>query len=128
MLLAVVACVTTVTRAFLPSPRNPTYTPAQAEVVLAEYTRLQCAPLRQAQKSDSGSARLVVDVDSSGVATRAELQRPTGDEMLDGVYGTVAAQLALPREGGSRREAVDITFRCAADSAHVTVLVASRKR
>ena len=128
MALLLGACVSTVTRAFLPSTQNPIYTPTQAEIVLAEYTRLQCAPRRTAQKPDSGSALFAVDVDSLGFATRAELQRATGDEMLDGVFGTVAAQLTFPREGGRRRERVDVDFRCAGDSAHVTVRTLSGKR
>lgn len=120
------ACVTTRTRSFLPSPQNPIYTPAKAEPVLAEYVRLQCAPLRQAQRPDSGTARFVVDVDTSGFATRAELVRGTGDETLDGVFGTVSAQLTFARAAKARRETVDIAFRCEQDDAHVTVRAGSQ--
>ncbi len=119
--LLTTACVTTTTRAFLPSRQNPIYTLAKAEPVLAEYLRLQCASLRQAQRPDSGTARLVVDVDTSGFATRAELVRGTGDDTLDGVFGTVSAQLTFDRAPKARRENVDIVYRCEGDDAHVTV-------
>lgn len=114
-------CVTSTTRSFLPSPQNPIYTPAKAEPVLAEYVRLQCGSLRQAQRPDSGTARFVVDVDTSGFATRAELVRGTGDETLDGVFGTVSAQLTFARAPTARRENVDIAFTCDGDTARVTV-------
>ena len=122
MLILAVGGVTVTTRTFLPSPRNPIYTPANAEPVLAEYLRLQCEPLRKAQRPDSGTARFAVDVDTAGSATRAELQRGTGDETLDGVFGTVSAQLTFAR-GKARREVVDMDFACRGDSAHVAVRV-----
>jgi hypothetical protein len=126
--LLLAACVTTVTRSFVPSPRNPRYTTATAAPVLAEYVRLQCPGFRQAQRPDSGTARLAVDADSAGVATRSELVRGTGDEMLDGVFGTVAAQLTFPRDTGEAapriparggRIPVDIAWRCVGDRAVV---------
>jgi hypothetical protein len=114
-------CVTTTTRAFLPSPQNPIYTVAKAEPVLSEYLRLQCAPLRKAQRPDSGTARFVVDIDTLGFATRAELARGTGDETLDGVFGTVAAQLTFERTRAVRRERVDMRYRCDGEDARVSL-------
>jgi hypothetical protein len=122
------ACVTSTTRYFLPSPQNPSYTPVQAEPVLTEYLRLQCATLRAAQKPDSGIARFLLDVDSTGITKRAELQQTTRDDVLDGVFGTVAAQLTLPA-GGSRplrHGAVTMNFRCTGDSASVRVVTSGR--
>lgn len=120
-LLSSVACVTTRTRSFLPSPQNPIYTPTRAEPVLAEYLRLQCGALRQAQRPDSGTARFLVDVDTSGFATRATLVRGTGDDTLDGVFGTVSAQLTFAKAPKARQEDVDIDYRCEGEDARVTV-------
>ncbi|MBK9977624.1 MAG: hypothetical protein IPP20_06755 [Gemmatimonadetes bacterium] len=120
------ACVTTTTRAWLPSPANPTYTTTTAEPVLAEYVRLQCEVLRKAQHPDTGSARFVVDVDTSGTATRAELVRGTPDPLLDGVFGTVAAQLKFAAAPKAHREPVGIAYRCDGDRAHVTVTTPAR--
>lgn len=120
------ACVTTTTRAWLPSPANPTYTTTTAETVLAEYVRLQCEALLKAQHPDTGSARFVVDVDTSGTATRAELVRGTPDPLLDGVFGTVAAQLKFAAAPKAHREPVGIAYRCDGDRAHVTVTTPAR--
>ncbi|MEP7381040.1 MAG: hypothetical protein ABI910_05100 [Gemmatimonadota bacterium] len=121
MLALGAGCVTVTTRAFLPSPHNPLYTPARAEPVLTDYLRLQCEPLRKSQRPDSGTARFIIDVDTAGFATRAEMQRGTGDDTLDGVFGTVAAQLTFERAAKARREHVDLLYACTGDDAHVTV-------
>lgn len=123
--LALAACVTTTTRLFLPSPQNPIYRPAQAEPVLAEYLRLQCPAFRKAGKPDSGVVRLVVSIDSAGFARQAELRSSSGDRLVDEVFGTVAAQLSLADSSGPRvrprQQPVEMRFRCAGDSASVSV-------
>lgn len=120
-----VACVTTTTRFFVPSPQNPIYRSQQAVPVLTQYVRLQCPAFREAQKPDSGEVRLMVDVDTLGFATRAEMTRGSGDKLLDDVFGTVAAQLAFPRDStrrsNRRRESVTMNFRCIGDSAVVSI-------
>lgn len=123
--LVLASCVTTTTRYFMPSRQNPIYRPEQATPVLAEYVRLQCPAFRQAARPDSGHVRLVVDVDTSGFATRAELTEASGDKLLDDVFGTVAAQLVFPRDSTRRvrprRENVVMNFRCSGDSALVHI-------
>jgi hypothetical protein len=122
--LLLTACTTVTTRYFMPSPQNPIYRPAQTVAVLSEYVRLQCPAFRRAAKPDSGSALFTVEVDSMGFATRSRLDRGTGDDLLDGVFGTVTAQLTFPRESSRRRvrrERVQIDFRCVGDSSVVRV-------
>lgn len=123
--LVVAACVTTTTRYFVPSTQNPIYRPEQATPVLAEYVRLQCPAFREAARPDSGQVRLLVDVDTLGFATRAELTRSSGDKLLDGVFGTVGAQLVFPRDSVQRRrprrQSVVMDFRCLGDSAVVRI-------
>ena len=49
--------------------------------------------------------------------------------MLDGIFGTVAAQLALGAGGPSRRarrDPVTMSYRCAGDSASVRVVAPDR--
>lgn len=123
-LVIATACVTTTTRTFLPSPQNPIYRPQQAVPIMAEYTRLQCPAMRKAQQPDAGRVRLIVDVDTTGLAARALLTGTTGDDVLDGVLGTVAAQLAFPRDSTAKRvkqRTVIVDFRCAGDSAIVKI-------
>jgi hypothetical protein len=123
--LAVTACVSTTTRYFVPSTQNPIYRPEQATPVLAEYVRLQCPSFREASRPDSGQVHLVIDVDTSGFATRAELTRSSGDKLLDDVFGTVGAQLVFAQDSvrrrRPRRETVVMDFRCSGDSAVVRI-------
>ncbi len=124
MLLLLGACVTTTTRIFLPSTQNPIYRPKQAEPVLAEYLRLQCPAFRTAKKPDSGEVRFAVDVDSAGFARRAELKVGSGDQLVDEVFGTIAAQLSFPGDSITRRgrtQPVVMQFACRGDSASVVV-------
>lgn len=126
------ACVTTKTTSYVPSPQNPTYTPAEGERALRQYVNIQCAPRKAAQRPDTGSGAFSVDIDSSGHATRAEVRRSTNDESLDGIFGTVAAQLTFAGDSAlaplvkGRRAGVDITFHCFADSASVALKVGGR--
>lgn len=120
------ACVSTVTRTFLPSPQNPIYRPAQAAPVLTEYLRLQCPSFRKANRPDSGVVRFSVAIDTMGYARRAELREGSGDQLVDEVFGTVAAQLSFPRDSTRRRtreriEPVNMHFACRGDSASVVV-------
>ncbi len=123
---AVAACVTTTTRTFVPSPQNPIYRLAEAAPVLTEYLRLQCPAFRQANRPDSGVVKFAVAVDTLGFAKRAELKRGSGDQLVDDVFGTVAAQLSFPRDSVRRRareriEPVDMHFSCRGDSASVVI-------
>jgi hypothetical protein len=123
-LAAVVGCVTTTTRTFLPSRQNPIYRPEQATPVLAEYLRLQCPAFRKASRPDTGHVRFRVTVGTSGFATRAELTHGSGDQLVDEVFGTVAAQLVFPRDSVRHRvrsETVTMNYRCAGDSATVRI-------
>lgn len=123
--LFLVACVTTTTRYFMPSTSNPIYRPEQAAPVLSEYVRLQCPDFKRASKPDSGDVRLRVDVDTSGFATRAELLNSSGNELLDGVFGTVAAQLVFPVDSTqprrARTENLVMSYQCSGDSAVVRI-------
>src|SRR6185295_7821029 len=106
-------------RYFLPSAQNPVFTLAQAEPVLTNYLRIQCDVLRKANVPDSGTARFLVDVDTAGFASRAELRQTTRDETLDGLFGTVAAQLTFPPPPAKKASRSDVRmgYRCTGDSA-----------
>jgi hypothetical protein len=116
--------VQSTTRIFLPSPQNPSYSPAQANPVLAEYLRLQCPAFQKASRPDTGVVRFLVSLDSAGAATRAELEKASGDQLVDEVFGTIAAQLRFTPDSArvrGRRETVNMHYRCAGDSAFVTI-------
>lgn len=90
-----VACVTATVREFYPSPENPRYTPESGAGAVRAYLRLRCPELTKAPARDSGTVNARIRVDSSGKATAAELSGTSGDPVMDGVIGTVVAQLDL---------------------------------
>ncbi len=88
------ACVSTTVREFYPSPENPRYTPERGSAAVREYLRLRCADLKPPAR-DSATLLARIRVDSTGKALAAELNGSSGDPLMDGVIGTVVAQLDL---------------------------------
>jgi TonB family protein len=93
--LLVAGCVHTVTRYYLPDAHNPRFDTDEATRVLDQYLRVQCPERHAAKKAESGDVRLTITTDTSGAVTQAELVSSSGDETLDGLFGTVAAQLKV---------------------------------
>lgn len=98
------ACVTATVREFYPSPENPRYTPESGAGAVRAYLRLRCPELTKAPARDSGTVNARIRVDSSGKATAAELSGTSGDAVMDGVIGTVVAQLDLSASTPRRPE------------------------
>ena len=122
-----VACVHTVTRYYLPDARNPRFDTDGATRVLDQYLGVQCPERVAAKKPASGDVRLTIITDTSGAVTRAELTSSSGDDMLDGLFGTVAAQLkvdslrATTKPVATRR--LRLGYSCAPDAAVATLEV-----
>ena len=126
VVLLAAACVHTVTRYYLPDERNPRFSTESATQVLDQYVRLQCPERLAAKKPDHGSARLTITTDTSGAVTRAELVSSSGDEMLDGLFGTVAAQLKVDSLRATKKVAtrsLRMGFTCTDSSAASTLEV-----
>ena len=130
MTLLTGACVSTVTRYYLPDARNPRFDTEGATQTLDQYLRVQCPERLAAKKPERGDVRLTIQTDTSGAVTRAELLSSTGDEMLDGMFGTVAAQLKVDslRATGSATATrrVRMGFSCAPNTAVSTLEVLPR--
>ena len=122
-----IGCVSTVTRYYLPDPNNPRFDTDRAAQMLDQYLRVQCPERLAAKKSESGESRLTITTDTSGAVTRAELVSSTGDEMLDGMFGAVAAQLEVDSLRATARPTATrqlrIGFSCAPDAAVATLQV-----
>lgn len=100
----VAACVSATVREFYPSPDNPRYTPERGSAAVREYLRLRCPDLNKAPARDSGTILARVRMDTTGKATVAELNGTSGDPLMDGVIGTVLAQLDLSADSTHKRE------------------------
>ena len=110
--LTAAGCVTTTTRAWLPSPRNLRHDVAGAQPVVARFLGAHCAARPAGAPALAGTAAFRVDVAPSGEATRAEAVTVTRDAGLDGILGTIAAQLALEPGPRARQVTVDIAYDC----------------
>jgi TonB family protein len=124
---AFVACVHTVTRYYLPDARNPRFDAESATQVLGQYLRVQCPERLATKKPERGDVRLTITTDTTGAVTRAELLSSSGDEMLDGLFGTVAAQLKVDSLRATKKplatRSVRMGFNCAENSAAATLEV-----
>jgi hypothetical protein len=98
------ACVTATVREYYPSPENPRYTPESGAAAVRAYLRLRCPELTKPPARDSATVSARIRVDSSGKATAAELSGTSGDAVMDGVIGTVVAQLDLAASTPRRPE------------------------
>lgn len=121
------ACVTTVTRYYVPDDHNPRFDTSSAAAALGQYLRVQCPQRAAAGNPDSGDVRITIQTDTSGAVLRAELLSSTGDEMLDGLFGTVAAQLKVDSLRATAKpvatRTLRIGYRCASDAASATLQV-----
>lgn len=127
--MTLTACVHTITRYYLPDERNPRFDADRATQVLDSYLQVQCPQRIADKKPPSGDARLTLLTDTSGAVTRAELVTSTGDEMLDGLFGTIAAQLKVDSLRATSKPAtrtLHVGFSCS-DSAAVSTLELLRK-
>ena len=121
------ACVHTVTRYYLPDAHNPRFDADGATQVLDQYLGVQCPERLAAKKPASGDVHLTILTDTSGAVTRAELTSSSGDDILDGLFGTVAAQLkvdslrATTKPLATRR--LRLGYSCAPDAAVATLEV-----
>ena len=122
--------MSTITRYYLPDPGNPRFDTERATQALDQYLSVQCPERLAAKKPESGEVRLTIQTDTSGAVTRAELLSSTGDEMLDGMFGTVAAQLKVDSlratAAGPATRRMRMGFSCAANSAVSTLEVLPR--
>jgi TonB family protein len=123
----IVGCVSSVTRYYLPDPQNPRFDTDRATQVIDQYLSVQCPERLAAKKSDTGDARLTITTDTAGAVTQAELVSSSGDETLDGMFGTVAAQLkvdslrATTKPTATRK--LRVGFSCAPNAAVATLEV-----
>jgi TonB family protein len=121
------ACVSTVTRYYLPDAKNPRFELDAATQTLDQFLRVQCPERLAANKSESGDVRVTILTDTTGAVTRAELVSSSGDALLDGLFGTVAAQLkvdslkASTRASATRR--LRMGYSCAPNAAASTLEV-----
>ena len=130
MMLLAAACVSTVTRYYLPDANNPQFDIAGATATLDRYVQVQCPAILAANKPAANTAGAMIQTDTSGAVTRAELISSTGDSVLDGLFGTVAAQLKVDSLRATGQPTVarrlSLSYNCAPDAIRATLRVDRR--
>jgi hypothetical protein len=100
------ACVLGTTRYYTPRA-------AQARISLEEMRSradailaVECPRVVHGKNNVFATTDIMLDVDSTGAAQRAEIERGSGDALLDDVFGSLAAQLQLQPAATRRPSAV----------------------
>lgn len=112
----VTGCVRSTTITYLPSPEQPRLTMEEGREMLVRFIGVECDRLVEAGRG-SGSADLLVQVDSTGLASSAELVSGSGDERANGIMGAVAAQLQLDAADAGRHVPLRASYACDAGAA-----------
>jgi hypothetical protein len=104
-----------VTRYYVPAPGNPHFSIEQAGPALQSFTQVYCADQNRTSRGVKGDATLEVLVGADGNASRAEITHGTGDEALDGLFGTFGAQLTFAAPANKREltRQVHVHYECA---------------
>jgi hypothetical protein len=95
LLLISMGCVLKTTRFYTPAA-------AEARIGLDEMRAranmmlpIECPRVVHGSNSVFATADIALDIDSSGVVQRAQIEHGSGDQVLDDVLGALAAQLSL---------------------------------
>jgi hypothetical protein len=114
LLLITVSCVKKVTRYYVPSPGNPTFSVDEAGNALLPFVRIHCGEADRIKQKATGEAKIELLVGPDGRTTRAELKSGTGNDALDGLFGTFAAQLTFPPPSHQREltRTVQMQYAC----------------
>ncbi|MEJ7809889.1 MAG: TonB family protein [Gemmatimonadaceae bacterium] len=96
LIASLAACVTATSRVYLPTEEQGRFSSDQLRDRADAFLGAECARLMGNNRSAAGSANYSVIVDAKGQVTEARMQRTSGDERLDQIFGALAAQLAFP--------------------------------
>ena len=86
------ACVTTTTRSFTAEEDAVRLNQHTIREESDTFLAIECQRLINGGRS-TGEARLRLQVAQSGLVTRAEVTRSSGDERIDAIFGALAARL-----------------------------------
>ena len=115
-IITAASCVRSTQRYFVPTAGQERFDTgglrARGDALLAT----ECVRLRGDKDSDNGAADFTITVDGQGYVTRARLDRSSGDERIDQLFGglTAALQFAPPASmaGAGLESAVTLGYAC----------------
>ena len=129
--LAIAAACTTTSRYYVPTEGEPRLTPNEVRDQSDALLSTQCPRLMGNGRSATGEARIMVELDRSGVVHKAQVTRSSGDQAMDDIFGALVARLQVdPPTGmsGDRGEhPIYIGYSCAPENNAITLNITGRQ-
>ena len=121
--LPAAGCVTRTSRLYLPSEGQPRLSADDVRDRGDTFLRAECPRLMGSKSSAAGSANYALLVGADGGVREARVERTSGDERIDEIFGALAAQLTFPapQPASSTTAGVTIGYSCSPGIAVTTV-------
>lgn len=121
------SCVTAVKREFTATPGSGRLTPQELRSRGDAMVRMECPRLLASDSAATGVAAITIAVDREGSVTRAVVERGTGDDRMDELFGTLAASLDFDSPAGMSAATMDarveMGYSCSARASAITFRV-----
>lgn len=89
------ACVLSTTRYYTPRAARARISLDELRSRANDVLAVECPRVVHGRNTVVATTDIMLDVDSTGAVQRAEIERGSGDAVLDDVFGSLAAQLQL---------------------------------
>lgn len=100
--LVVSGCIARTERYWVPTPGDPRLNIDELRTEADRFLAVECPRLMGDSTSAAGAAGLRLEVEPSGEVVEAHLNRSSGDERVDGIFGALAARLTVTPTGRPR--------------------------
>ena len=126
-LLLLASCTVGPRRAYVPTPALPRLSPDKLREQALALLHIECPRLLGSHRTAFGTTVLWIDLDASGAAALATLERSSGDAKIDDIFGALAAELmvhptATPTTAsGLTRRSLTMGYACAPSTADASV-------
>jgi outer membrane biosynthesis protein TonB len=109
-------CVTRTERFYVPTEGAPRLDQNAVREESERFVRAECPRLMGDATSATGATTLKLTVAPGGAVREVRIERPSPDPQIDGIFGSLAAQLDLPPSestGGDWTARVRMGYSCA---------------
>jgi outer membrane biosynthesis protein TonB len=128
--VAIAAGCTTTTRYYVPTEGEPRLTPNEVRDQSDALLGMQCPRLMGNDRFATGEARIIVELDRSGLVHKAQVTRTSGDEAMDAIFGALVARLQVDpptgMEGDRGEHPIYIGYSCAPENNAITLNITGR--
>ncbi len=123
--MLVLACAPVVRRWYVPESGTERMGLDELRQAADLALRAECPRLLGGESSVTGEALLILEVDRSGTVLRARIERSSGDQRIDDLFGTLATRMRLDRPTSMMNDTAEGTvamgYSCAPQAAIATI-------